>query len=57
MGALNKAKVCSNITLLVKKYAVFLFKEMNLDKDKDLLSEEQFGEVIHKHQRIFTFYY
>ena len=37
-----KTKMCSNITLLVKKYASFLFKEFSLDKDRDIMRENQF---------------
>lgn len=38
-----KVKMCSNITLLVKKYATYLFNELKLNKDKDLLTEQQFA--------------
>lgn len=50
-------KVSSNITLIVKKYATFLFKEFKLDKEKDELSEQQFMTLVEKHKKLFTSYF
>jgi|JI6StandDraft_1071083.scaffolds.fasta_scaffold08398_8 hypothetical protein len=50
-------KVSSNITLVVKKYATFLFKEFKLDKDRDELSEQQFMTLVEKHKKLFTSYF
>ena len=47
----------SNITLVVKKYATFLFKEFKLDKDRDELSEQQFMTLVEKHKKLFTSYF
>lgn len=35
-------KLTSNITSLVKKYAVYIFKYLSLDKNKDEIQFEQF---------------
>lgn len=38
----SKYKLTSNITFLVKKYGVYIFKQLNLDKNKDSINFKQF---------------
>lgn len=33
--AVSKVKLTNNIASLVKKYAIYVFKELKLDKNKD----------------------
>lgn len=53
----NKIKIASNITLLVKRYARFLFDEYGLDVHKDSFSYDQFCEMIQGHEKIFDSYF
>ena len=42
----NKVRIISNISLLVKKYAAFLFEEEGLNIDTDKMNQQQFAKVI-----------
>lgn len=44
--AKRKIKITSNITLLVKKFATYLFQEEKLDTTKDNLNQDQFAKII-----------
>lgn len=55
--ATRKIKVTSNISLLVKKYAKFLFEEEGLDIEKDKMTEDQFAKIIANHGKIFASYF
>ena len=50
-------KLASNISLVVKKFASFLFRERGLDIEKDSLDYNQFKSLILKHTQIFTQYF
>lgn len=50
-------KLVSNISLVVKKFATFLFRERGLNSEKDSLDYAQFKELIQKHTQIFTQYF
>ena len=45
--------VKSNITSVARKYAAFLFKSANLDKQCDYFSKKQFCDLLRAHPSIF----
>ena len=49
-------KVTNNVASLVKKYAVFIFKELKLDKNKEEIKLEQFLDIVDQQQSIFNVY-
>lgn len=53
----RKMRITSNISLLVKKYATFLFEEEGLRTDKDNLTQDQFTKLIDGHEKIFASYF
>ena len=49
-------KVTNNIASLVKKYAAFIFKQLNLDKSKQEISLDQFIEIVNQQPTILNVY-
>lgn len=50
-------KLTNNVASLVKKYAVYIFNEMKLDKNKDEIKFEHFLTIVQNHQKIFNIYF
>lgn len=50
-------KLTNNVASLVKKYAVYIFNEMKLDKNKDEIKFEHFLIIVQNHQKIFNIYF
>ena len=55
--ARKNLKLTNNVASLVKKYAVFIFNEMKLDKNKDQIKFQQFLIIVQNHQKIFNIYF
>lgn len=53
----RKIKISTNISMLVRRYANFLFEEENLNINKDRLNVEQFSKLIQGHEKIFASYF
>jgi len=50
-------KLTNNVASLVKRYALYLFNEMKLDKNKDEINFNQFLTIVKNHQKIFNIYF
>jgi hypothetical protein len=50
-------KLTNNVASLVKKYAGYIFNELKLNKNKDLIMFSQFLTIIRNHQKIFNIYF
>lgn len=50
-------KLTNNVATLVKRYAMYIFNEMKLDKNKDEIKFEQFLTIVQNHQKIFSMYF
>lgn len=55
--ARKNLKLTNNVTVLVKKFAGYIFNEMKLDKSKDEIKFEQFLIIVQNHQKIFNIYF
>ena len=52
----KQLKIKSNLACLTKKYANYLFKSYNLQREKDDFSKEHFFSLIQEHPGLFNVY-
>jgi hypothetical protein len=50
------SKLKSNVPSITKRYATYLFKSLNLDKEKDVFCKDHFYRLLKDHPSIFDVY-